>query len=654
MYLKTLLCALLSGMAVAAYAQQGAAHYCAAAKQGYHPLTANKGTIADVGESNYDVKYVKLDISLPNNSNSISGNALTRVLITTATNEYVFELTSDLTIDSVTIDGLRRTFTRTGDVCKVSLPVTASAGTSLEARVFYRGTVPNSSSQVQRGLRYEYSSATGLNYTYTLGEPYVVKDWWPCKQDLQDKIDSCEVWITVDSVLKAGSNGLLQNITRVTPTKKRYEWKHASPIDYYLISATAGRYTDYSYYMHFNNSTDSMLIQNYIYPNALIIRRPILDSVALMVNYFSDIFGRYPFWKEKYGHCQAPLQGGEEHQTMTTIGVWTNEVVPHELAHQWFGDHVTCGTWQDLWLNEGFASYAEYLHIEHFKPASASAKMLEVHHDAMYEPFSAVSDPTGAVYVDDTTDIDRLFSSRLTYNKGSSIIHTLRFEANNDALFFNTLRLYQQQYAHGTATTEQFKTLVAQQYGRNMDTFFNQWIYSSGWPVYNAVWNQKNGIVIVQLSQQATGNYTAHKYSTPIELRFTSLQGDTTIRFQTNDNATTFSFLWNKTMQGLTIDPNDWLLDEPGLITKNNSLGIEQVAGEALHLYPNPVQDYLHIRATGNGRITIMDISGKTLIETVVNNDTQINVQQLSAGIYLYRLQGKDGRILEQGKLVKQ
>ena len=656
MRLKYFLAGAVSCLSVfCASAQSGySIHPCAAIKLAHHPLTANKGTVADPLEENYDVKYVKLDIALTNADGSISGNALTTAVTKTAMSEYVFELTADLTIDSVKINGQLRTVTRSGEVSKALLPAAIATNTSFQAQVFYHGTIVSGTSFIDRGLRNVLSGAANLRYTFTLGEPYAVKDWWPCKQALQDKIDSSDVWITVDSSLKAGSNGLLKQITTISPVKRRYEWKNSYPIDYYLISASVGKYDEYSRYMHFDNSTDSMLMQHYIYPNTLNVRKPVLDSTELMVNFFSSIWGRYPFWKEKYGHCQAPLSGGEEHQTMTTLGVWDMDVVPHELAHQWFGDHVTCATWQDLWLNEGLATYAEYLHVEHFKNAAAANKMLWMHIYSMYNEFGTVT-PTGAVYVDDTTDEERLFSPRLTYNKGGSIVHTLRFEANNDTLFFNTLRLYQQQFANGTATTEQFKNLVAQQYGRNMDTFFNQWIYSSGWPVYNATWNQKNDIVFVSLDQQATGNYTAHKYSTPIEIRFSGPQGDTIVRFRTNDNNTVFSFPWNKTVTGITIDPRDWLLDGPGVISKDASLAVGTVPGIPLHIYPNPVHDYLTINMPAAGEVSIFDISGKLLhTQLVAAQTTRIDVSTLANGIYFYRLAGKNGEIMEQGKLVKQ
>src|SRR5690606_33875381 len=131
--------------------------------------------------------------------------------------------------------------------------------------------------------------------------------------------------------------------------------------------------------MHFTNSTDSMLLQEYIYdhPEVLPLYKNAIDSMPLLVNYFSDLFGRYPFYKEKYGHCLSPMGGGMEHQTMTTLRSFNFNLVVHELAHQWFGNYVTCRSWQDLWLNEGFATYSEYLANHYFKGEAAALQHLE-------------------------------------------------------------------------------------------------------------------------------------------------------------------------------------------------------------------------------------------------------------------------------------
>src|SRR6202008_424072 len=192
----------------------------------------------------------------------------------------------------------------------------------------------------------------------------------------------------------------------------------------------------------------------------------------------STIYGLYPFHDEKYGHCMAPLGGGMEHQTMTTLGFFDFSIVAHEMGHQWWGDNVTCRTWNDIFLNEGFATYTEQLAIEHFDPTNAAANMLQAHNNVM-------SQLGGSVYNPDTTNVNRIFSSRLSYDKGCAIIHSLRFVINNDTLFFNGLKNFQAQYHHSTASIDDFKISMENFTGMNFGQFFTQWIYGEGYPTFN-------------------------------------------------------------------------------------------------------------------------------------------------------------------------
>ncbi|RYZ27061.1 MAG: hypothetical protein EOP49_42705, partial [Sphingobacteriales bacterium] len=292
-----------------------------------------KTTVADTAEDHYDIKHVALDLELSNISNFVIGNVTTNAVVTASSlPAFVFELSSYMVVDSVKINGQLQAATGSGVVRTVSLPTPLPQGSSFAAQVFYHGQPPAAPGFFSYGIRNDISPSWQTQVTYTLSQPYDARDWWPVKQALKDKIDSASIWLTVPDTCLAGSNGLLKAVVPVPGSKLRFEWETRYPIDYYLLSAAVAPYVDYSYYIHFPGTNDSMLYQNYVYnnPQTLPTWKWGIDTVAGMLLHFSDLFGRYPFWQEKYGHAMAPLSGGMEHQTMTTLGFFTPTLTAHE------------------------------------------------------------------------------------------------------------------------------------------------------------------------------------------------------------------------------------------------------------------------------------------------------------------------------------
>ncbi len=604
-------------------------------------FTAAKTTVADPAENDYDVQHVKINIAVDNQSTYIIGDVTTTAQVTAgALTHYVFELEDQLTVDSVKINGQFLTATTTAShVRSVQLPIALPQNALFTAQVFYHGQPASGSQFLSTGIRQDQSPSWGTDVTYTMSEPYDSKDWWPCKQSLQDKIDSTDIWITVPHPLKAGANGILENVTALPDGFSRYEWKSRLPISYYLIAFAVAPYNDYSFYVHFPNSTDSMLVQNFVYgdnPQTLPYWKNEIDSVGDMILYFSDLVGRYPFWQEKYGHMLTPLGGGMEHQTMTTQGNFSTLLSAHELFHQWFGDLVTCATWKDIWLNEGFASYSEELFMEKFygiqrRTASIKKKQNEV-----------LQNPAGTLYVDDTTNPGRIFDGRLTYSKGACVVHSLRFLVNDDARFFNMLKNYLQQYQYATATTDQFKNSAAQFLQTNLDTFIHQWVYSEGYPYYAASWNQIGDTVVVKLNQTVTANATVNLFYTPLELKLSSPQGDTVIRVHNAHATQYYHFIWNKPMNGMSIDPNDWLMNyDLGTARDLTLTHSSNVLQRRISIYPNPATKAWTIgNVPANSSLSLYHLNGKLLYrEKTVKSTTLIHAEHYPAGMYQLKIE---------------
>ena len=343
------------------------------------------------------------------------------------------------------------------------------------------------------------SPTWGNDVVWSLSEPFSAYEWFPCKQSLTDKADSSYFFITVPSNLKAGSNGLLENVIDLGNGFSRYEWKHRHPIVYYLISVSVASYVEYNVYANPAGAPNPILIQNYIYdnPQTLPYFQDDIDETVDFMELFYDLYGPYPFEGEKYGHCMAPFSGGMEHQTMTTQGFFTKGLTAHELGHQWWGDYVTCASWCDIWINEGFASYSEYLMLENLYPNEANGHMADVHDNVMNQN-------GGSVWVLDSLNENRIFSGRLTYNKGAAIIHTMRYMINDDVQFFQMLKDFLTNHGNGTAYGVDFKNAMENASGEDFNTLFEQWYFGEGYPTYSLAWQQMGNDLIVEISHTSS------------------------------------------------------------------------------------------------------------------------------------------------------
>ncbi len=607
-----------------------------------------KTTVANGAEDDYDVKYVKFDLNVANTSTHIAGNVTTTAtVVASSLSSYVFELNTLLTIDSVLINGAIRPFTTAGVVRTVTLAAPLPMGTSFTAQVFYAGT-PTSGTLFggALGVNCIASPSWGNKATYTLSESYHANEWWPCKQSLRDKIDSIDMWLTVPDTLKGGSNGKLVAVTTVDATHKRFEWKERYPIDYYLISFAVANYVDYSYYMHFSSSTDSMLVQNYVYSNPATLPnfQSKIDSTGMMIDYFSTLYGRYPFWQEKYGHCMAPLGGGMEHQTMTTLGNFGTTLVAHELGHQWFGDNATCGAWTDIFVNEGFASYSEYLFEDHFWNHTAAINTIRD------QQTNVKSSPDGAIFVNDTTNEGRIFDTRLTYDKGACVIHMLRFVVNNDNTFFNILKTHQTQMRDSTATIADFKNTTAGITGAitgsmSIDTFFKEWAYGEGYPIYTAKWNQIGNDVWVKLDQTTSFPSSIPLFQTPIELKLRSAAGDTIVRVFNAQASQVYHFTWDRTMNNMVFDPNYWLVYDLTSLTHDVTLDVNNVATLPISIVPNPASTNWTVNnLPANSSLALLDLSGRVLWQAACDNKAVVvPATNLASGMYLLQIKSDAG-----------
>ncbi|MCD4664616.1 MAG: T9SS type A sorting domain-containing protein, partial [Bacteroidales bacterium] len=400
-------------------------------------------------------------------------------------------------------------------------------------------------------------------------------------------------------------------------------------------SFAVAEYQDYSIYAHPTEMQgDSLLIQNYIYdsPGCLDNYKTDIDRTVEFIELFSNLYSLYPFHEEKYGHCLTAMGGGMEHQTMTTMGRFGFGIVAHELGHMWFGDNVTCATWSDIWINEGFATYTDYLAHEYVAGGEWPQIWLKLAHGRV------LAEPGGSVYVPPEEIIynneSRIFNSRLSYYKGALIIHMIRYELQDDDLFFQVLKNFQEEFRDNTATGMDFMNVLNETSGMDFTEFFDHWYFGEGYPIYYISWVQQNNILQINSSQissipQITPFFKMHL---PYKLFFND-GTDTTINLYQTEHDLEFALPFDKPIDSILIDPEQWVLKKVAYLNKIN----ENYKNLEFEIYPNPAYNQLRIIVNNYSplEITVADLNGKIVIEAVGNQPiTNLDISKLYPGAY--------------------
>ena len=602
--------------------------------------------------SKYDVGFYFLDLEVTNQSTFIRGSGTIKGTVDSEiSGPFVFQLHRDLDIDSAFFKGQRVTFTRNGDYVSLVTGQALPANAPFDLQVYYNGVSGGS------GFFSGISSGTDNKWkrraTWSLTEPFAALSLFPCKQVLTDKADSVWVFLTVDKPLLAGSNGILTKVVDLPGDRQRFEWKSRYPIAYYLISFTVGEYQDYSFYAALPGGNDSVLVQNYIYdhPEYLTENKELIDATAGMLALYSELFGDYPFREEKYGHCTAPMGGGMEHQTMTTLTDFRVFLGAHELAHSWFGNLVTCGSWQDIWINEGFASYGEYLAYEYLLSKELADTWMQNAHTW------AMSEPSGSVYVPAAAagNPSRIFSGALSYKKGAALVHMIRYLVNNDELFFQTLRDFLGLYAHSTATGEDMRTLLEAKTGTSFTSFFDDWYYGAGYPSYSAYWHQSPDSLFIEIQQTTSAPLVTSFFRIPLEIKLgrNGVQ-DTLIRMDVQAKNQQFRMGMEGTVKTVQIDPDNWLLNGVGEVQWVPDSYFS--TGNLLKIWPNPAREKIELEwpeTSGEKKLSLYSPQGKIVWKgSEQGRNATIDITGMSAGVYLLRV--TSGAWTLEGKIIRQ
>jgi aminopeptidase N len=582
-------------------------------------------SLVSLSGNNYDIKYNRCEWTVNPAVNYISGAITTYFTSNVASlSQIVFDLSTALTVDSVKYQASNLSFLQVaGNGLQINLPAPLSLNALDSITVYYRGVPPSTGFG-----SFNQDTHNSFPIIWTLSEPFGASDWWPCKNSLIDKVDSIDIIVTTPQAYRVASNGLL--ISEVTSgSNKIYHWQSHYPIASYLIAIAVTNYAVYSNYVPIGS--DSINVLNYVYPENLATAQSETPSIIPIMQLYDSLTIPYPFTDEKYGHAQFGWGGGMEHQTMSFMVNFGYSLMAHECAHQWFGDKVTCGSWEDIWLNEGFATYMEGLTVQRYFPGNWSGwKSSKISNIA--------SQPDGSVMCDDTTSVNRIFSGRLSYNKGSYVLHMLRWKLG-DTDFFQSLRNYLNDplLAYNFAKTPDLKYHLENTSGMNLTNFFNDWYYNQGYPSYQVRWNKVGSNLIVKLDQSQS-HASVSFFEMPVPVHFQGPGLDTILVFDHTSSGQIFNTVLIQNISTVTFDPDLWILSANNTVVHDLTLSTNDVeeAGISVEVCPNPFSSVISVKGTRQkGEVILYDVAGKEILRQKASEaETQFNTSNIAAGLY--------------------
>jgi aminopeptidase N len=606
----------------------------------------NRDTATYFMKHSYDVISYKMDLDLYHcfftpYPDSFNAKAEVTFRVDTALNMVKLNaVNASMDIDSVRMAGI--SFTHTGDTLKVTLNRTYNPGEVATVRISYRHKDVND---------HAFYATSGAVFTDC--PPEGARKWFPCWDRPSDKATT-DIRVKIPLNARLGSTGYLADSV-VSGDSLWYHWISDQQVSTYLITLCSksnwGR--NETWYHQFNNPLDSVPIWLYSKGSESIGNAQV--KIPLITDCYAEKFGDYPFNKIGFATLTTVFPwGGMENQTMVNLmpgGYNDTYLLAHEHSHQWFGDLITCGTWADIWLNEGFATYCTNLWAE----CSLGYDVYKgrVNSEANYylsqNPGWPIYNPVWAIVTPSAND---LYNQAISYNKGSCVLHQLRYVLG-DSLFFAVMAAYSADtnFRFKNAITEDFIGTVNSVTAQDYQWFFDEWVYAPNHPQYTNFY-QVNELgsntwkVTLWIEQSQTNTVF---FRMPVEILVNFSDGsDTLVRVWNETNPQTFEFTFTKSPTTLVFDPDREILLKEAIMLLSIGNDEPGTGFELRQNEPNPFSRQTAITysldQTSSVRIEILNADGKALL-TPIHGTHQPGVYRyvlsddtLSPGIYFCRM----------------
>ncbi|MFH8801866.1 M1 family metallopeptidase [Streptomyces sp. NPDC017936] len=419
----------------------------------YFPLAGNGG---------YYVDHYDLTLRYDPTSRHLDGRAVLTARATRRLTRFDLDL-HGLKVTGLTVDRAPAAHRRDGQELVVTPRRAPGAGERFRVTVTYSGE-PGPVTDPDGSLDGWIPTDDGA---FVAGEPQGAMTWFPANNHPKDK-SSYDFTITVPDGRTAVANGVLLD-RRTAHGRTTFHWRQTEPMAACLATATIGKFQVEQY-----TTRSGIRVHNAVDPREATAAAPVLKKLPSVLEWGSGLFGRYPYRAAGAIVDRAPRAGyALETQTRPVYDHAPDlSTLVHESAHQWFGDSVSLTSWKDIWLNEGFATYAEWLYAEQHGGARAQTAFDALYATPADDALWAVppGDPGGA----------HLFDTPV-YARGAMTLHTLR-TAVGDRAFFRVLRTWAAEHRHGNGTTDQFRRLAERVSGKGLDALFRTWLHLRGKP----------------------------------------------------------------------------------------------------------------------------------------------------------------------------
>ncbi|MGA7161852.1 MAG: M1 family aminopeptidase [Bacteroidota bacterium] len=514
----------------------------------------------------YHVLHYKIEVSFDESKKMVFGKVTTTLVPFTAEFTSLDFDAENMNFKNVSLGQTALPFDSLAKTIRIHLDKTYSFRDTLTVSIEY-SCIP------QKGLYFIQPDSAYPDKPWQIwsqGEDMDNHFWFPCWDFPNDKATS-EVIGTVRSNYTFLSNGKLLNMKEDKKAgTKTFHWKEEKPIASYLIMMAAGDYAI------LNDRADGIPVQYYVYKNQVDDARICLSHTPKMIEFFDEKIG-YKFAWEKYAQVTVAdfIYGGMENASATTmmdrilvfnarsrVDQSAVSLIAHELAHQWWGDVVTCKDWRHIWLNESFASYFDPLYIEH-----------------AFGEDEFINDMYGEQQAGIQSDMVRgrkpivSVGSYVTnvYPRGASVLHMLRFLLGDD-LFWRAMHHYIVKNQFTSVETNDLKNAIEEATGQNLYWFFDQWVYKAGHPKFDVSYSYSDSLksLLLTVKQTQTIDSLTGVFRTPVDVEIVTGAESSVHRINIMNKESTFTIASAEIPKLVLFDKNDWLLKEVNYPGRSN------------------------------------------------------------------------------------